>query len=240
RPDLPLVAVKLRVAALRGRRPRRLPRVPADDVVDRVLAAARAYRPKNLGPRRAELACLRNVALVETLRGAGLRVSEACGLRRGDLRPDRSAIVLGKGAKQRLVLFDDGAAAAIASYHAARADRGPLGALPVFARHDVKVGPATCHPMDPDGVRSVVHALARTAGLADAKLTPHRFRAWFATHVGGATGDLAATQELLGHVDPATTRVYLQVADQRLRDVHRRAFPAGAPPGAPAERGAPA
>ena len=55
-------------------------------------------------------------------------------------------------------------------------------------------------------------------------LTPHRFRAWFATHLVAETGDLAAVQDLLGHESADTTRVYTKVAAQRLADVHRRAF----------------
>ena len=58
----------------------------------------------------------------------------------------------------------------------------------------------------------------------DLGITPHRFRAWFATHLVAETGDLAAVQDLLGHESADTTRVYTKVAAQRLADVHRRAF----------------
>lgn len=231
RPDLPLEALRLRLAALRGRRGRRLPRVPSDDVVDRLLAAARAHRPAGHGAR-AELMRLRNVALVETMRSAGLRVSEVCGLPRGALRADGSIVVVGKGGKARMTVLSTAAQDAIAAYLAARADDGPARDLPVFARHDARA-PHPCAPMDTDSVRGVVRRLAEAAGVADAGVTPHRLRAWFATRVGAATGDLAATQELLGHANPATTRVYLQVSDQHLVAVHGRAFPRDHDPPSP-------
>jgi len=224
RTDLPLETIRLRLAQLRGKRARKLPRVPTDDVMDRVVAAAHAVAPA--GSRAGELLRLRNVALLETLRGSGLRVSEAVSLRRGDLdRDERRAVVTGKGGKERLVFFTDDAWRAIWTYLEARADgagRG-AGALPVFARHDRGAG-GRVSALSTDAVRDVVWSLASAAGLQEAGLTPHRFRAWFATHLVAETGDLAAVQDLLGHESADTTRVYTKVAAQRLADVHRRAF----------------
>lgn len=228
RPDLPLVTLRMRLTVLRGRKPQRLPRVPADDVVDRLAAAAATYRPRNQSAARSGLIRLRNIAIVETLRGSGLRVSEVCGLRRGDLATDeQTAIVLGKGNKERRAYFTDAAWSATSAYLALRGDHTrptDVARLPVFARHDAKVPADACAPMSADTVRGAVHALARDAGVLEAKLTPHRFRAWFATHVLAATGDLAAAQDLLGHADPATTRMYATVTHDRLRQVHARAF----------------
>ncbi len=228
RSDLPLETIRLRVAQLRGKRPKKLPRVPTDDVMERVLQAAHGVPPAR--SRAGELIRLRDVALVETLRGSGLRVSEAVSLRRGDLERDQQrAVVTGKGGKQRLVFFTDDAWRAIWAYLAARGEangRG-AGALPVFARHDRAAG-GRVSALSTDGVRDVIWRLAVAAGLPDAGLTPHRFRAWFATHLVAETGDLAAVQDLLGHESADTTRVYTKVAAQRLADVHRRAFGRGA------------
>jgi site-specific recombinase XerD len=224
RSDLPLETIRVRLAQLRGKRPRRLPRVPTDDVMARLLAAARAVPAAAAGP--AELIRLRDIAIVETLRGSGLRVSEAVSLRRGDLQRDqRRAVVTGKGGKERLVFFTDDAWRAIWTYLAARREDGArgAGALPVFARHDRAAGRRIA-ALSTDGVRDVVWRLAIAAGLRDAGLTPHRFRAWFATHLVAETGDLAAVQDLLGHESADTTRIYTRVAAQRLADVHRRAF----------------
>ena len=76
-------------------------------------------------------------------------------------------------------------------------------------------------------MREIVWELARRAQLEELWTTPHRFRAWFATRMVAETGDLAATQDLLGHESADTTRVYTKVAAQRLAEAHRRAFAGG-------------
>jgi site-specific recombinase XerD len=225
RPDLEIEKMRLRLQQLRGKRPKRLPKVPTDDLVERVVAAARAVPPA--ASRGGELIRLRNVALVETLRGSGVRVSEAVSLRRGDLDVEhRRAIVTGKGSKERLIFFTDLAWRATRDYLELRADQATgraLGALPVFSRHDRAAGPKA-RPLTTQSVRDVVWELARAAGADELGITPHRFRAWFATHLVAETGDLAAVQDLLGHESADTTRVYTKVAAQRLAEVHRRAF----------------
>jgi site-specific recombinase XerD len=225
KPDLPLAKIQLRLTQLRGKRPKSLPRVPTDDLMDRIVAAARAVPPASTAS--GERIRLRNIALVETLRGSGLRVSEVVSLRRGDLEPQaRRAVVTGKGSKQRLVFFTDAAWRAIETYLEARqdgADGRGVARLPVFARHDRGAG-SRLLPLTTQSIRDVVWSLARAAGALDAGITPHRFRAWFATHLVAETGDLAAVQDLLGHESADTTRVYTKVAGQRLREVHQRAF----------------
>jgi site-specific recombinase XerD len=225
RPDIELEKMRLRLQQLRGKRPKRLPKVPTDDLIERVVAAARAVPTE--GSRTADLIRLRNVALVETLRGSGVRVSELVSLRRGDLDlENRRAVVTGKGSKERLVFFTDAAWQAIREYLDARADHAvgrALGAQPVFARHDRAAGSRPL-PLATQSVRDVVWELAQHVGAAESGLTPHRFRAWFATHLVAETGDLAAVQDLLGHESADTTRVYTKVVAQRLAEVHRRAF----------------
>ncbi|HEY3107681.1 MAG TPA: tyrosine-type recombinase/integrase, partial [Chloroflexota bacterium] len=184
RADLPIERIQLRLTQLRGKRAKRLPKVPTDDLVERVLAAARAA-PAASSPD-GELIRLRNIALVETLRGSGMRVSEIVSLRRGDLeREQRRAVVTGKGSKQRLVFFTDPAWRAIWTYLDARGDgataRG-LANLPVFARHDRAAGRRP-GPLTTQSVRKVVWELARSCQADEAGITPHRFRAWFATHL---------------------------------------------------------
>jgi site-specific recombinase XerD len=225
RPDLQLELMRLRLRALRGKRHKTLPRVPPDEVVERLVQAAHRVPPADTAA--GERMRLRNVAIVETLRGSGLRVSELVSLKRGDLdRDHRRAVVTGKGGKQRLIFFTDAAWRAIHLYMEARGDgasgRG-VASLPVFARHDSRARNRPL-PLTTQSVRDVVWELARRAGADELGLTPHRFRAWFATHMVAETGDLAATQDLLGHESADTTRVYTKVAAQRLAEAHRRAF----------------
>ena len=217
--DLPLHEIELRVRKLHGRRPRALPRVPADSAITAIIAAARNAPQEE--QRSRELGRLRNIALVETLRGTGMRVSEVVSLRCDDLdRETRSARIIGKGGKDRLVCFTVRAWRAIKTYLAARGDHDDN--QPVFARHD-PVCPPGVHPLSTTAVREVITQLATTAGIT-APISPHRFRAWFATHILETTGDLAATQDLLGHASPITTRIYAQVRSGRLQAVHAKAF----------------
>jgi integrase/recombinase XerD len=219
RPDLELAAMRLRLRPLLGRRPARLPRVPADRVLDALVAAAAAHRPA--GPR-GELVRLRNVAVLEALRSSGLRVSELVRLRRLDVADrDRPTVVLGKGGAERAAYVSAAARSAIDAYLAARGPEPP--GAPLFARHD-RAGPP--RPLATGGVRGALETLAALAALdpATERVTPHRLRAWFATRVLDRTGDLAATQDLLGHQSPTTTRQYARLADRRLRAVHARAF----------------
>lgn len=219
---LDLGRLRLRLRPLLGRRARAVPRVPSDDTVTRLLAAARGYRPAH---NQGELVRLRNVALLEGLRGSGLRVAEAVSLRRGHLVAEtRSAVVVGKGQKERVVFFSTTAWSAISDYHAALDSRGAGGGQdPVWQRHDDSARGRSL-PLTGQGVRSVVAVVAHLAGVEE-RVTPHRFRAWFATRVVEQTGDLAAAQDLLGHESADTTRVYVKVRDDRLRKVHRSSFP---------------
>ncbi len=223
-----------------------LNKVPADSAVRRILAAAHSLQPGQ--DPITELIRLRNIAMLESLRCSGMRVSELVSLKRGDLvREGRHAVVTGKGDKQRYVYFDDDAWVAIQIYLRARGDGGrtagrSLGALPLFARHDKGAG----HKVLGLTTNAVRHALDVMIGLANAAavatddaleqdhaITPHSFRHWFATRVLATTGDLAATQDLLGHASPATTRVYARVSAERLRAAHALVFTDDAPPDPP-------
>lgn len=206
-----------------GNRP--LPKLPPDDAVIALIAAARQVQPQPKKPRL-ELARLRNIAMLEALRTTGMRVGELVGLKRNDLDyRNRAARVTGKGDKQRLVYFDDVAWNALQDYLKARNDgeRGrALYQLPVFARHDRRVGKQTL-PLTTDTVRQVFAALAREAQI-DITLTPHSLRHAFATRVLETTGDLAMVQDMLGHSSPETTRIYAKVSSKKMREAHRAAF----------------
>ena len=157
----------------------------------------------------------RDRALLELLYGAGLRVSEAAGLDLGDLDLDaRTAKVMGKGAKERLVVFGTPCVLAVQAYLAERtpATQGS----PLFT--NAKGGRLT--------VRSMHTAVARAAEAADLPpLSPHGLRHAFATHLLDGGADLKSVQQLLGHEDLATTQVYTHVSVERLRAAVTAAHP---------------
>lgn len=205
--------------------------------------------------RRNQLLRLRNVALLETLKCTGARVSEIAGLSRADLdATNRRARVVGKGSKERWVYFSPAAWEAVHLYLRSRSrlmgeaaalksdvesqpptGRGSkaggrarslasgLAGQPLFARHDRGAGWKAVKPMLPHAVETMLWELVEGAGL-EVKITPHRFRHWFATRMLAATGDLATTQDLLGHANPATTRIYAQVSEASKQKAHREVF----------------
>jgi integrase/recombinase XerC len=200
------VAARLQTA----RATKKLPRVPRrDDAVAMLDAASEADAEE---PRVS-----RDLALLELLYGAGLRVSELCGLDVDavDLRK-ATVTVLGKGGKYRRLPLGDPARDAVASYlrnarPALLTDRIP--SLFVNARG---------RRMTPRDVRRV---LARHP-LSDGRtLHPHSLRHAYATHLLEGGADLRVVQELLGHSDVGTTQVYTHVTRDRLRSVYERTHP---------------
>lgn len=228
-------ALRLRDGVRRTRQAQRpaqlLPHPPTPAQVRQLLDAARQRVVPPDNPR-AELARLRDIALIETLRCTGLRVSEAVGLKRKQLRQDAEganmAWIIGKGRKERQVFFDAAAWRAVQTYLEARqaldgASGRPLGELPVFARHDKRAGGKVLR-LSSEAVERIFQATTAAAGLGDAGITPHALRHFFATSLYQTTHDLSVTQTALGHSSPATTRVYAKLEDGAVRDAHRAAF----------------
>jgi integrase/recombinase XerC len=209
--------VVARDVAARLRTPRgtkKLPRVPRrDEAVDLLDRAADAAETGGDDDART----LRDAALLELLYGAGLRVSECCGLdvESVDLRK-HTVTVLGKGSKVRRLPLGDPACAAVAAYVGqARPNliREATPALFVNARGN---------RLTPRDARRV---LARHP-LADGRtLHPHALRHAYATHLLEGGADLRAVQELLGHADVGTTQVYTHVTRDRLWSVYEKTHP---------------
>ena len=204
------VAARLHTA----RGPKKLPRVPrlqdALEMLDRAADADASSGPDD--PR-----ATRDVALLELLYGAGLRVSECCGLDLDSVDLRRGTItVLGKGAKVRRLPLGRPACHAVAAYVSAARPallQEPTAALFVNARG---------HRMTPRDARRV---LARHP-LADGRtLHPHALRHAYATHLLEGGADLRSVQELLGHADVGTTQVYTHVTRDRLWSVYERTHP---------------
>jgi integrase/recombinase XerC len=179
---------------------------------------------------RGDLISLRDRAFILTLADTGLRVSEACGLRRGDIDwNEKRALVIGKGDKQGVVRFSDRALAAIRDYLSARAklDGGtgrPLTALPLFSRHDKKSGKRVLKVAS-NGIWYAIKERIKEAGLSPEVVRVHDFRHYFVTMVYLATGDLKAAQELARHSDSKTTSLYAHLGgkiDEIYDDVFNR------------------
>jgi site-specific recombinase XerD len=164
----------------------------------------------------------RNIALIEVLASSGCRISEVINLNVQDIdRVNRTAIVTGKGSKQRRAWFSQSAMDALETYWKERGST--MATDPVFLRHDKGTG-SKVQRMSPTTARNVVKQIAMVAGIDPNKFSPHYFRHAFAIRVLSETHDLALTQDLLGHADPAATRVYAKIYSEDMQRAHRDIF----------------
>jgi integrase/recombinase XerD len=154
----------------------------------------------------------RNRAIIETLYGCGLRVSELVNLRLTDIYSEEEYIIVtGKGNKQRLVPISKKALKEIEYY---KSDRRRLKVI-----HDENIvflnryGRQLTRAM----IFHIIKELAAKAGITK-NISPHTFRHSFATHMIQAGADLRAVQEMLGHESILTTEIYTHIDRTFLKD----------------------
>ena len=162
----------------------------------------------------------RDRALLELAYGAGLRVSELCGLALTDLLLTENLVrIFGKGGKERLVPIGRSVIGAVSVYlHTVRPelDRGKSkGRVLLNARGQ---------PLSRVGAWDIVKRATQRAGI-EKRVTPHTLRHSFATHLLEGGADLRAVQEMLGHADLSTTQIYTHVDREYLRSVHKQFHP---------------
>ncbi len=160
----------------------------------------------------------RDAALLTLLYGAGLRISEALSLKRGDVPLAQAITILGKGRKERVVPVLDQVREAIAAYAEAIPFTGAKDA-PLFLSRRNK-------PMSPREAQLLMERLRGALGLSE-RATPHAMRHSFATHLLANGGDLRAVQELLGHASLSTTQTYTEIDTKKLMAVYEKAHPRG-------------
>jgi integrase/recombinase XerC len=164
---------------------------------------------------------LRDRAVFEVLYSTGCRISEAVGLRWGDVDLDRgTAIVTGKGNKDRLVILGKPALAALIELRSdlmAESAVFAAGGAAIFRSARGKV-------LSPRVIERRMKVYLAESGLS-ADVTPHKLRHSFATHMLDAGADLRGVQEMLGHTSLSTTQIYTHVSVERLKDVIAGAHP---------------
>ena len=207
----------------RARRPgQRLPQFPREDI-EKLLQVVESYAQNSVFDEKEHLRALRERAFMVTLADTGLRVHEACQLRRGDVDWNEGrAIIIGKGDKQAVIRFSTRAMRAMKDYLSARqkldgASGRPLPSLPLFARHDKGAGKKVKPISTATGRNIVTEAVRRILGEdAVGKITPHSFRHYFVTTVLRASGNLKMAQELARHSNIAVTQRYAHLSDDEL------------------------
>ena len=189
-----------------------LPDVLSVEEVRRLLNAPQSRNPQGI----------RDAAMLEVLYAAGLRVSELVGLKLQDVHLDAGFVrVMGKGSKERVVPIGQYAREKLLFY----LGKGRNLMLKNRTSPFLFIARAG-RPITRQGFWKLLRRYAEAAGLAK-NITPHSLRHSFATHLLEGGADLRAVQVMLGHADIATTQIYTHVANDRLREIHRRFHPRG-------------
>jgi integrase/recombinase XerD len=162
----------------------------------------------------------RDKAMLELLYATGVRASEIAGLKTSDLNLNIGYLrCLGKGNRERVVPIGKAAISAINEY---LTNLRPKLAKPFSG--DFLLLSRTGRPMSRIEIWRLVKKYAIRAGMPR-NLTVHTLRHCFATHLLAGGADLRSLQEMLGHVDIATTQIYTHVDQERLRKIHRKYHP---------------
>jgi integrase/recombinase XerD len=163
---------------------------------------------------------LRDKAMLELLYATGVRASELAGLKTTALNLDIGYLrCLGKGRRERIVPIGKVAVAAIAAY---LTNLRPKLAKPLSG--NFLLLSRTGRPMSRIEMWRLVKKYASRAGMPK-NLTVHTLRHCFATHLLAGGADLRSVQEMLGHVDIATTQIYTHVDQERLKKMHKKFHP---------------
>jgi integrase/recombinase XerD len=188
---------------------RRLPAVLSFEEMNRLLAAPDVTRPRGRRDR----------AMLSMMYAAGLRVSELCALKPGDVDRQRGFVsVLGKGQKRRLVPVGEVALADLDAYLSSpRPEPRPRSTPALFLSSWGK-------PLSRQAFWKLVLRYARGVGITK-PISPHKLRHSFATHLLEGGADLRSVQAMLGHANIATTEIYTHVAPDHVRRAHQKAHP---------------
>ncbi|MCL6612186.1 MAG: tyrosine recombinase XerC [Peptococcaceae bacterium] len=171
-------------------------------------------------PRCGDPLSLRDRALLETLYASGIRVGELVGLDLENVNLARGELlVMGKGAKERVVPIGTCAVEALNAYLELARPRlsGNGGERAVFVNH--KGGRLTDR-----GVRKIIKKYVGRLGIQNT-VSPHTLRHTFATHMLDGGADLRAVQEMLGHKNLSTTQKYTHLTREKLKEVYLKSHP---------------
>lgn len=220
----------------RSRRPGiRFPQFPAEDIetllqkVEQIESLMISIAEED--STTVKLRAYRDRAFLLTLADTGLRVHEACKIKRGEIDwKEQRTIIIGKGNKQAVVRFTSRSLQAIKDYLSQRATLDgnsgkQLAALPLFARHDKGAGKKV-RPITPTTGRNIVKARVEQFLGKDSvgKITPHSFRHYFVTSVLRGTGNLKIAQELARHENIEVTKRYSHLSNDELDKAYHDVF----------------
>jgi site-specific recombinase XerD len=210
--------VKTRARIPRQRLPQ-FPKIDIENLLEEISKISLTKTENNIE----KLINYRDKAFLICLADTGLRVHEACNLRRGDVDWfEKKALVLGKGNREAVVRFSDRCITAIKDYLRMRATIDgktgiPLSSLPLFARHDKGAGKKVKPITTTTGRNIVATRVEQFLGKeAVGTITPHSFRHYYVTRVLQFSGNLKLAQSLARHTNIAITQRYAHINDDEL------------------------
>lgn len=158
-------------------------------------------------------------AILESLYGLGIRVSECCNLRTNQVNLNENFVnVIGKGNKERLIPIPKGTSDILKLYY--------MNVRPLWLKKSINNFFINKHgkKIYSEYVEKLIRESCNNVGIKK-HLTPHKLRHSYATHLLEGDADLRVIQELLGHSDISTTEIYTHVETQRLKDLYNKANP---------------
>lgn len=165
---------------------------------------------------------IRDRAIFEMMYSSGLRISEACAVRLSDIDLNNLMLtVRGKGGRERLVPFGEQSKHVIEDYLT-----NSRQVILKDRESDYLFISKKGESLNRKSVWRLLKKYIARTGITKT-VTPHTFRHSFATHLIENNADLRSVQELLGHLDIATTQIYTHMASSKLKEVHRQHHPRG-------------
>jgi len=187
---------------------RSLPKVMTEKEINQLIKHVEINTKKNL----------RDDALIELLYSTGLRVSEIANLKIGDINFEKSEIkILGKGNKQRVVIFNNKSKEKIIKYM--KNDKR-LISLKTEALFQNKFKQS----LSPRSIQRLLKKYLNFSGI-NSKYSTHTLRHTFATHLLEGGADIKVIQQLLGHSSPETTKIYTHLSSPALKNVYNNSHP---------------
>tara|TARA_B100000212_G_scaffold272419_1_gene211827 strand:+ start:594 stop:1541 length:948 start_codon:yes stop_codon:yes gene_type:complete len=185
-----------------------LPKVMTEKEINQLIKHVEINTKKNL----------RDDALIELLYSTGLRVSEVANLKIGDINFEKSEIkILGKGNKQRVVIFNNKSKEKIIKY--LKNDKR-LISLNTGALFQNKYKQS----LSPRSIQRLLKKYLNFSGI-NSKYSTHTLRHTFATHLLEGGADIKVIQQLLGHSSPETTKIYTHLSSPALKNVYNNSHP---------------
>lgn len=163
---------------------------------------------------------MRDAVMLELLYATGVRVSELISIQIKDINfYDQRIKVLGKGSKERYVLFGSRLKELLNQYL-----NTYRSILLKQKQNDFLLLNHLGNPLTTSGVRTILNKIIQRGSL-QFHISPHVLRHTFATHMLNEGADLKSVQELLGHENLSTTQIYTHVSNEHLRQVYLHAHP---------------